>query len=458
MLIGLSGRIKSGKGHVSDYLVSKGFEKITIAGPLKKMIATIYDLDISYCYNQELKKKELNLLWNKNFAAKVSQFFNIPLHGIWLDDDVDIVFRDVRQALQHIGSEVLRRYDKDFHVKITLKDIDSNKNYVCDDVRFLNEKKEIEKRGGKCVIILRPNQWSVSNHISETSLNWKHFVHVLVNNKDLNYLELKINKFINQEFIVKNKIKTFDCYKLFDMLQKNSTKDISKELNCSRDKIVWWADRYLLHIDTTKYNYDNEAFLNINEESAYFAGLISADGCVKKSGKSNRYVLELTSDDVCLINSFKMFIKTNKKPYKRIRNNGKIAYVMSIGSLKILENVKLWNIEPKKSKFNKVPEILLRDENKKLIDYWFVGLIDGDGCVNKDKGHIRCIASKEIIYWLADVYADYNPKIYSEKGIKNLFNINFHGKYAKKLAQRLPIHRGLERKWSFFNSISLKKH
>lgn len=457
MIISLSGRIKSGKGLISDMLAAMNFEKVTIASFLKNSIAQLYNIDISYCYDQKLKLQNLQLPWNKETAGVLSKIIGEDISALWKDGDEPKTFSNVRETMQYLGSEVFRRHDPDIHVKKALN-LQDNKNYVCDDVRFLNEKEFIEQSGGFCIYIIRPGEWdSISNHISETSLNWSNFNHVIINDRDINYLERRIKSFLNNI-----KLESVGRKRLFinarqfsdDLDRCGDSTTLSKEYACSRDKIVWWGSRLLVPILKYKYQYDHKAFLSIDKQSAYFAGLISADGCIKKSGNSNRYVVELANNDLNLVQRFKQFVRTNKPIYSKYKRNGKISYSLVLNSPYIVNNIKLWNIKPRKSRVNEVPEILNRKENSHLIGYWFVGLIDGDGCITKN-GHIRCLASKEIVEWLGDVYRDFNPRIYSEKGIDNLFCISFHGKYANDLSKVLPIQFGQERKWSRLRNISV---
>lgn len=453
MIISLSGRIKSGKGVISDMLEAMHFEKVTIASFLKNSIAQLYNIDISYCYDQDLKLQKMSLPWDTKTAEALSKIIKEDVSALWKDGDRPKTFCNVREAMQYLGSEVMRQHDPDIHVKKTFN-LQEGKNYVCDDVRFLNEKEFIEQLGGVCVYILRPGEWdSISNHISETSLNWSDFDHVIINDRDISYLEKRIKCFV--ENIKKEntgkKRSTINAKQLSnDLVKYGGSVALSEVWGCSRDKIIWWGARLLVPILDSKYRYDQEAFLSIDEQSAYFAGLISADGCIKKSGNSNRYVVELANDDLNLIQRFKQFVRTDKPIYSRQRCNGKISYCLTVNSPYVVENIKLWNVKPRKSRLNEVPEILKRKENSHLIGHWFVGLIDGDGSITKH-GHIRCLASKEIVEWLSDVYRDFNPRLYSEKGIDNLFCISFHGKYATALSKILPIHFGQERKWSRFH-------
>ena len=96
----------------------------------------------------------------------------------------------------------------------------------------------------------------------------------------------------------------------YDLLTKFDfdTTKVADFLGCSRDAVVWWTNANLITLRRNKYKLNNQVFQKANEESAYWAGVISADGCIKEIGKSkNRMLLELTSTDKILIDKFKEF-------------------------------------------------------------------------------------------------------------------------------------------------------
>src|SRR5690606_2716586 len=167
--------------------------------------------------------------------------------------------------MQHIGTQVLRRYDTDYHVKKMLSNLDPKKKYVCDDVRFHNEKRAIEQNFGICAYIIRPKSSSISNHDSETTLNWIDFDNIIINRE--NYDEIKHQI---QYFIKTNSFKnTFFKYK----------------------------------------SYDYTSFLSIDKETAYIAGLIYGSGKIVHSVRAG---IEFTSNNKELVKHIKKFIKSKK--------------------------------------------------------------------------------------------------------------------------------------------------
>lgn len=68
--------------------------------------------------------------------------------------------------------------------------IQDGKDYVIDDVRYPNEKKLIDRLGGDCWYIVRPQINNISNHESETSLTFHHcWNKIIINNNDKESLE-----------------------------------------------------------------------------------------------------------------------------------------------------------------------------------------------------------------------------------------------------------------------------
>lgn len=83
-------------------------------------------------------------------------------------------FDSIRQLLQWLGTDVIREYDVDWHVKNLSKKINESTytTIFVDDVRFPNEKKIIEELGGFCLYLKRESVTSnaTDTHASEVSL------------------------------------------------------------------------------------------------------------------------------------------------------------------------------------------------------------------------------------------------------------------------------------------------
>jgi hypothetical protein len=128
MKIAFGYKMRTGKDTSVDYLISKyGGEKITFA---KSLYDSLYS---------------------------TQKIFDLPLQ------------KD-RNYL-HIVGDWARNKDKDIFVNLALnRVVDNSKNYFCNDLRFMNEFKNLKSRGWICVKINR-NSVETGNHISEIELN-----------------------------------------------------------------------------------------------------------------------------------------------------------------------------------------------------------------------------------------------------------------------------------------------
>jgi hypothetical protein len=374
MIIGIGGRIKSGKTELSLELIKKGFIKISFADYLKSAVAYLYDFDVNLLKTELGKNEVLSspLIWNKKVSEKLFDYLQIYFYEDAIEEKS---FSTRRECLQYIGTDLLRSYDIDFHVKNTLKTLDLTKNYVCDDVRFYNEFLGLKKLNAHMFYVIRPNNFDIMNHASETSLNWSIFQNHIINNKSIGNLKLDFLKAIkNIDYILNegNSIITRDLL-TSSLLQNNyNTYAVAKQLNCNRDKTIWLSQKYAIDLPYNKFYCNIDSFLKPSEEAAYYAGVLSANGCIKKSGKY--YVVELSSPNIKLVQGFKDFIKSDKPICSVKDKNNKINYILTIRCPYIIENLKYWNIKPREQKVNELPDIIKNDLN--LIHHWHLGLLE----------------------------------------------------------------------------------
>lgn len=120
------------------------------------------------------------------------------------------IFTNVREVLQCIGTDFIRKHIPNWHIDKTIERIKiilDNKAFdgyvVVDDVRFPNERCAIENIGGDVFFVIRPNCFNVSNHQSETALKYYNFdtSHVIINDmpKDAMFLEFNMLYFDGYE-------------------------------------------------------------------------------------------------------------------------------------------------------------------------------------------------------------------------------------------------------------------
>jgi hypothetical protein len=149
ILIGLTGRARSGKSTAAEHLVGTYLlEHYAFADPLRDGLMAIFNLEPT---DFEGERKELTLAW--------------------LD-------RSPRQLMQSMGTEWARdTVHPDVWVKLAEQNLDYMTKalgavigFVVSDVRFENEAHLIRRRGGTVIHIGRNDAQAVTPHISEAGV------------------------------------------------------------------------------------------------------------------------------------------------------------------------------------------------------------------------------------------------------------------------------------------------
>ena len=210
-IIGFAGRARSGKSTLAQVLHNEeGYQILTIANYLKKLCCKLLG-DISLAELNKLKDNNTDIsnriAIDDNFINIINQETGIGCAEIKDElEKLGVCMTTVRGMLQIIGTDIIRKYYPDWHIKQLVNEIESlpeDVNVVVDDVRFPNERKEIERLGGVVIFIMRPTMLSmVYNHPSEISLQWYQFIktHILINYSNRyefisNFLEMKSYNF-----------------------------------------------------------------------------------------------------------------------------------------------------------------------------------------------------------------------------------------------------------------------
>lgn len=212
MIIGFGGRIGSGKSELAKICQKAGFEKLYFALPLKQLVADLI----------HVKLEEINDLKN---VEKDYKFGKIDYIFLWKETHIPyetiekemspVKFKTVRQLLQFIGTDLIRKYNVNWHVNKIREMIDPKKNYIIDDVRFPNELNLIRELGGDCWFIIRPKIDNVSNHESETALTWRDFGNkIIINDDGLNLFKFRWETFFenyDKSMLTREKYLKSDC-------------------------------------------------------------------------------------------------------------------------------------------------------------------------------------------------------------------------------------------------------
>lgn len=214
-IIGVCGLIGSGKGTVADTLVEEhGFVKISFAGKLKDVLATMFGWD------RELIEGE----------TKESRVWREQPDAYWSNE----IGKDVspRLVMQLFGTECMRKgfYDG-IWTSIVKQEMlkNPNTNYVIPDTRFSNEIEMINSLGGEIWQVRRgdlPTWWENAIHTNKATreTEWliydsgehmevsfpeihasewawvntdDHFKHIIKNEKTLDDLKFEVNNIVN---------------------------------------------------------------------------------------------------------------------------------------------------------------------------------------------------------------------------------------------------------------------
>jgi len=182
MIIGLSGKIGSGKSTVSNVFQQNGFILDSFAKSVKDVSHIVFGFDRDKLDGitqddrnwRETPDQKYSDLLGKNFSPRDSLILIGTSFG-----------RDILNNDIWIHT-LFNRYEKY-----------ADRNILITDVRFPNEYKEIKKRGGIVIRINRDNNTYFSTHESECSLDDYSFDHVIQNNSTVDELIKKTQEIVN---------------------------------------------------------------------------------------------------------------------------------------------------------------------------------------------------------------------------------------------------------------------
>lgn len=269
MVLGLAGRMRSGKTELAKVCENYGYEKLYFALPLKRLCAELLNISIDELNRLKADREEIGVMISEDLCRIISEETDIPLDIVKRTCE-GVVIKDVRHMLQFIGTDLIRKYNTNWHVDRIREMIDRNKNYVIDDVRFPNEKALIEELGGDCWFVIRTTLDNISNHESETSITWNDcWNKVIINDTTLPNLLFKWETFIgNYEQSCAIRDKEFNR-----ILEDGSQNDITPlsmyDMMLLHKALFEYAPKIFEKEDINKIsmNEDNTVFITFNDGS-----------------------------------------------------------------------------------------------------------------------------------------------------------------------------------------------
>lgn len=250
-IIGLSGRMGSGKSVISEVTSTYGYEILYFASPLKDLISELISIP----------RKDLD-----SYKTVIGNYKILSMDCTFIANETDVplkivkekllnkTFATVRDLLQVIGTDLIREYNKNWHVDRIREIIEANPetNYVLGDVRFLNERKMVEDLGGSCWYIVRPKLDNVSNHVSEISLKWQDFDNIIINDKSEDYLRFNWCIFMENGYEDSLRVRNEILHKL------HGNKEMINELVLSKEPFTLLDAMF---ISKYEFTYDAKYFI-----------------------------------------------------------------------------------------------------------------------------------------------------------------------------------------------------
>lgn len=240
MIIGIAGRKHSGKDTVARRLIWKhGFQLVSLADPMKKMLAHALDVNVDCMYNQTLKEagfKNLEETLPDNISNNELTFLSSNIESLIraletlypLTDDhkcnIDRFFRSnsftsFRDLLQKFGTECCRdSIDKNLWIKILQNQLHPFGKYVIADVRYPNERKFIRDNRGLLILLKRKFKNTADTHASENQLGTEKEYDLICRN---NLMDQDKTNDVIEEWLTTGKIRR--KYLVYPLLKSNTT-------------------------------------------------------------------------------------------------------------------------------------------------------------------------------------------------------------------------------------------
>ena len=189
-LIAICGFQGSGKDTLANILIEKGYTKVSFAGLLKDVVATIFT------WNRDLLEgtTEKSRKWRETVDDWWSTRLNIPN-------------LTPRYVLQQIGTDVFRNhFHPDIWVAAIERKISNMSGVVITDCRFPNEIEMIKKLNGSLIHIHKgqlpswfgkEEDFPKDMHISELLWTKYNFDKTINNNGDINQLKIKLFNYLS---------------------------------------------------------------------------------------------------------------------------------------------------------------------------------------------------------------------------------------------------------------------
>lgn len=184
ILIGITGKARSGKDTIADYLLQhKWFETISFANPVKRGIQAAFNLPADKL-NEDKEQIIPELGYSKR---QLYQLFGTEFGRNILGEDIWV------KSAQLTLNKIVERSHKQPGIFIDVPGV------VISDVRFDNEAEFVKKNNGIIVEVRRESATAVNDHVSEAGINPMLIDYVIENNGTIQQLNDRINEILENE-------------------------------------------------------------------------------------------------------------------------------------------------------------------------------------------------------------------------------------------------------------------
>lgn len=174
-IIALCGYKRCGKDTAANYIQRFGYQKVSIAQPLKDSCKGLFGLTDEQLHGSE---KEIVLQEYGVTPRKLMQFFGTEMMQLKLQ-------------------EICPTQGKKFWINRLLKSVSKNERYVISDLRFHHEYDSLKELYGDSSIVIKVLNSHIieqDEHISETEWKKINVDYVVHNNTDIEYLHRQIDE------------------------------------------------------------------------------------------------------------------------------------------------------------------------------------------------------------------------------------------------------------------------
>jgi hypothetical protein len=246
-------------------------------------------------------------------------------------------------------------------------------------------------------------------------------------------------------------------------LAGENTQEIGRSIKVTGETVRRWLEalgvpRRTLAERNRKYECNEVAFEVLTPTAAYYAGLLMADGWVRK-GKS--VAIELHERDEVLLVGLRKFLSYTGPFYRRKRKqkSGSVSKMVAlhVTAPQLVSQLAKWGVVPRKSQVGAVGPRLV--QNPALASFFYRGLFDGDGCAHRrpnGKLYLNLCGTPKII----DSFRDWCWREVRQSGSLNRRSrtnhvVQFGGKTAQLVGSLLygkPAAPRLKRKARLFRA------